>query len=168
MRSTIIPAQITTIEDKIAGNLNFTQILLLMIPVFTSLVLYAFIAPQLELTPAKIGLSIIVFGLSIILSMRYRGKVLLDWLIIYSRYSLRPGYYLFDKNDRYLRDIYLPEVKLPPKPLEAVNQPKQTTHPTYTMNQVVYFDDLLSHHQLNIALNQRKGGFDVAYQQVDR
>jgi len=29
MRTTIIPAQITTVEDKIAGSLNMTQILIL-------------------------------------------------------------------------------------------------------------------------------------------
>ena len=28
MRSTVVPAQITTIEDKIAGNLNFIQVFL--------------------------------------------------------------------------------------------------------------------------------------------
>jgi hypothetical protein len=33
MRTRVIPAQITTVEDRIAGNLNLTQILLLMIPV---------------------------------------------------------------------------------------------------------------------------------------
>ena len=30
MRTTIVPAQMTTVEDRIAGNLNFTQIFLLV------------------------------------------------------------------------------------------------------------------------------------------
>ena len=41
MRTTVIPAQITTVEDKIAGSLNLTQILILMIPVFWATIVYA-------------------------------------------------------------------------------------------------------------------------------
>jgi hypothetical protein len=34
MKTTIIPAQITTVEDKIAGNLSFAQILLFLAALF--------------------------------------------------------------------------------------------------------------------------------------
>ena len=34
MRTTVVPAQVTTVEDKIAGNLGLSQLLLLTLPVF--------------------------------------------------------------------------------------------------------------------------------------
>ena len=36
MRTTVVPAQVTTVEDRIIGKLGFSQIVLLMIPVFLS------------------------------------------------------------------------------------------------------------------------------------
>lgn len=41
MRSTVIPAQVTTVEDTIAGNLTITQIMLLIAPVLLSTAIYA-------------------------------------------------------------------------------------------------------------------------------
>ena len=46
MRSTVIPAQITTVEDKIAGNFNLVQILLMMAPVLIATLLYTIIPTQ--------------------------------------------------------------------------------------------------------------------------
>jgi len=34
MRTRVIPAQITTVEDKIVGNLNLMQMAILMVPIF--------------------------------------------------------------------------------------------------------------------------------------
>jgi hypothetical protein len=36
MRTTVIPAQITTVEDRIAANLNLTQIILLLASLFVA------------------------------------------------------------------------------------------------------------------------------------
>ena len=99
MRSKPIPAQITTVEDKIAGNLNLTQIMLLMVPVFFTTAAYAVFPPTMQLAIYKIPLVLVVLVLSLILSMRIKGKVVLNWLVILLRYNTRPRYYLFNKND---------------------------------------------------------------------
>lgn len=46
MKTTVVPAQITTVEDKIAGSLTFTQIIMLVIPLLTSTAIYVLILPS--------------------------------------------------------------------------------------------------------------------------
>lgn len=108
MRTTIIPAQITTIEDKIAGSLNFTQILLLMAPVLWGTLVYTIFSPVLKIAPYKIGLVLIVTAISLILAMRVKEKIIAEWLGILLSYRLRPKYYLFTKNDLTERVVDLP------------------------------------------------------------
>lgn len=108
MRNTVIPAQITTVEDKIAGNLNLTQILLLMTPVLITTLLYSLVSPAMKLTLLKmilIGLSTLVCG---ILAIRVKGRVILNWLAVFIKFKLRPSFFVFNKNDCYLREIETP------------------------------------------------------------
>ena len=108
MRNTVIPAQITTVEDKIAGNLNLTQILLLMTPVLITTLFYSLLTPAMKLTTIKmilIGLSSLVCG---ILAIRVKGRVILNWLAVFIKFKLRPSFFVFNKNDCYLREIEVP------------------------------------------------------------
>lgn len=111
MRTTAIPAQITTVEDKIAGNLNLTQIMLLLAPVFLSTFIYAVLPERLHFTPYKIALIATSFITFVFLSLRIKERVVLNWLIVLVSYWARPHLYLFNKNDLYLRDAYLPDTK---------------------------------------------------------
>jgi hypothetical protein len=122
MRTTVIPAQITTVEDKIAGNLNLTQIFILMIPVFWTTIVYAIFPLRMRMEWYKLPLILTVLILCLILSLRIKGKVVLNWLIVLIRYNLRPKYYLFNKNDTYLRALDLPQIpKRPYKLPEFAN-----------------------------------------------
>src|SRR5258706_11439844 len=112
MRTTIIPAQITTIEDKIAGSLNFTQILLLMTPVLWGALVYTLFALVMKLAPYKIGLVLFVTMISLILAMRVKEKIVAEWLGILVSYRLRPKYYLFTKNDITERIVDLPFIEI--------------------------------------------------------
>lgn len=103
MKTTIVPAQVTTVEDKIAGNLNFTQLLLLVTPVFISGALFAFLPPFMNLRGYKIVISVLIAVVCMTLAIRIKGKILLLWISIIGRYNLRPRYYLYDKNDLHLR-----------------------------------------------------------------
>ena len=49
MKTQVIPAQITTVEDKIVGSLTFSQLLLLLTPVALVALIYAFMPPLMEL-----------------------------------------------------------------------------------------------------------------------
>lgn len=108
MRTTIIPAQITTVEDKIAGSLNFAQILLLMMPVLWGTLVYAVFAPTMKLTPYKISLVLFVSAISLILAIRVKDKIVAEWIGVLLRYKLRPKFYFFNKNDLAERTIDLP------------------------------------------------------------
>ena len=97
-----IPAQITTVEDKIAGSLNLTQMTLLIIPVFVFMAIYVVFAPSMQFAWYKIPLFILSGSIPPILAIRIKEKIVLTWLVILLRYNLRPAYYLFNKNDSYL------------------------------------------------------------------
>lgn len=107
MRSTVIPAQITTVEDKIAGSLSMTQVMLLMVPVIFATLTYIILPQRMQIETYKIALVLVVLLFSVILSLRIKGKVVLNWLTILLKYNLRAKYYIYNKNDVFLRDIVL-------------------------------------------------------------
>jgi len=109
MRTTIIPAQITTVEDKIAGTLNLTQVMLLMIPVIFTTIAYVILPLKMHIEGYKLVLVFIVLAISLILALRIKDKVVLNWLVVLLKYNLRAKYYIYNKNDTYLRDIILPK-----------------------------------------------------------
>lgn len=165
MKNTIIPAQITTVEDKIAGNLNLTQIMLLMLPVFSGIVFYAMIFPQMKISITKIILESIIFIVSSVLAIRIKGKLIVNWLIVILKFNLRPKYYLFDKNDSYLREIYLPVFK---------TQKVVKTSKAKVTKKIIQITDEVETHKLNnliknqsISYKLNKGGaINVAFEQV--
>lgn len=112
MRTTIIPAQITTIEDKIAGSLNLAQILLLMTPILWGTLIYTVCTPVMKIAPYKIGLVLFVTIVCLILAMRVKEKIVAEWVGVLSRYKLRPKHYVFTKNDLTERVVDLPFVEL--------------------------------------------------------
>lgn len=119
MKTQVIPAQITTVEDKIAGNLNLMQILLLLVPVFTMGIVYIVFPPYMKFVVYKAPIILIVSLLSLTLAIRIKGKIILKWLVILFKYNVRPKYYIFNKNDSYLRTIDLPT--FPKKQLFKLN-----------------------------------------------
>ena len=106
MKMTVVPAQVTTVEDRIIGNLGFSQILLLIVPVFAAAGIFLLLPPFMGGALYKyviMGIVALLFGL---LSIRIKGKILASWLVTIVRYNLRPKYYLFNKNVTTGRDEY--------------------------------------------------------------
>lgn len=172
MRSQPIPAQITTVEDKIAGNLNLTQIILLMVPVFFTTIAYAIFPPQMHLAVYKFPLVLLVLIVSLVLSMRIKGKVVLNWLVIVLGYNLRPKYYLFNKNDTHLRILDLPVFekkqrkifKKAPAKLE-----KSVSIPIFGLNDLVKLQTFMSSPKYSFVLKPgKKGGFNVSVGQIQK
>lgn len=115
MRSTVIPAQVTTVEDTIAGNLTLIQIILLILPVLLSTAIYAVLPAKLTLTAYKIPLIAISTIVFIMLSLRIKGRIVLHWLSILATYFFRPHIFVFDKNTVYAREVIaLPAKKVSP------------------------------------------------------
>ena len=123
MRSTVIPAQITTVEDKIAGNFSLSQILLMMAPVLMATLLYTIVPTSMSFGKGKIIFTIIFSIIFLTLAIRVKNKIVGEWLVVWLRFKLRPEIYVFDKNDNYLRPIYLKEkagVKVKTKEIKKV------------------------------------------------
>ena len=119
MRTTIIPAQITTVEDKIAGSLNMTQILILMFPVLWTAIVYLLFYPAMKLTIYKLPLILLVTLVCVILILRIKEKIIAEWLGVLLKFRLRPKYYLFNKNDLTNRTVDIPDL-----PIEFVTAKK--------------------------------------------
>ncbi|HUV42989.1 MAG TPA: hypothetical protein VMY36_03780 [Patescibacteria group bacterium] len=104
MKTTPIPAQVTTVEDKIAANLSLTQLILLLAPLFISVFVFAVLPERMYFNPYKIiliALSLVIF---LTLAIRVKERIVLNWLILLVAYYLRPHLFVFDKNDDYLRE----------------------------------------------------------------
>ena len=157
MRTTIIPAQITTVEDKIAGNLNFTQLVLLVIPLIINCLVYTLLPERMHLNQYKTVLMISSFATFAILAIRVKGKVLVNWLIIIFQYNLRPKYYIFNKNDLSARKI---EITLGKK--EADAKTKVTiTRESSAFSGLADLEKLLTSKTSSIRFKPNKGGIYV-------
>jgi len=115
MRTTIIPAQITTIEDKIAGSLSLTQILILIIPIFWTAVIYVVIGPTMKVTSLKLCLVLVVLIICLLLIIRIKDKIVANWLKVIVSYQNRPRYWLYNKNDLTNRIVDIPLEVVTPK-----------------------------------------------------
>ena len=172
MRTTVIPAQITTVEDKIAGNLNLTQILILMVPIFWTTIVYTLFSPMMRLAWYKIPVVLVVLFLSLILSLRIKGKVVVEWLFVLVKYQARPKYYLFNKNDSYLRMLDLPvnerkPVKLPRK--HPVKKEAKQTAPNWSIADFVKLERLIASSKYTLSFKSaKKGGVNVAFSKVKK
>lgn len=105
MRTTIIPAQVTTVEDTIAGNFNLTQIVLFVSSLLANTFIYALVPKQLSFSLPKIVLILMVFALFLTLAIRIKQRLILNWLIILAGFSIRPHIYLFNKNSLFAREV---------------------------------------------------------------
>ena len=145
MRTTIIPAQITTVEDKIAGSLNMTQILILMAPLLWTAIIYILLIPSMKLTSFKLVLIIISTATSGILALRIKDKIVAEWLGVLLKYRLRPKYYLFNKNDLTNRTLDIPEL-----PVEQIAVKKSVKKISKSQNMDLdIFDQVKLEHLIN-------------------
>jgi hypothetical protein len=105
MKTTVVPAQVTTVEDKIAGNLGVAQMMLLAAPVFGGSLLFVILPPFFSYAVYKVVLLVCLAVLCGVLAIRIKGQILLLWAVIFLKYNLRPRYFVYDKNDVYLRSV---------------------------------------------------------------
>lgn len=167
MKSTVVPAQITTVEDKIAGNLSVTQLMLLIAPVMLTGLLFAIVPPMIKLTAIKLTVALVFAFVCLTLAVRIKGTLLLNWLIIIGRYNLRPRRYVLDKNDSYLRYIepaHVNEQSVVVKDEAApqVRPLKQQLAASEVIRLQTAIDDPRSQFQLFTS----KGGLHVRIQQI--
>ena len=145
MRTTIIPAQITTVEDKIAGSLNMTQILIMMFPILWTAIIYILLAPSMKLVGYKLTLILFATSTCLILAFRIKEKIVAEWLGILVTYRLRPKYWLFNKNDTINRTIDI--LELPVEHILAIKHAKKSV--VATKPGIGQLDQLRLEHLIN-------------------
>jgi hypothetical protein len=167
MKSTIVPAQITTVEDKIAGNLSLSQLLLLVTPAFIGSAIYIILPPFLNMADYKAVLMAIVMIAFALLAIRIKEKILLQWALIILRYNLRPRYHIFDKNNAHLRDVVPVKLEEPveepvvAKEVERVQLPKLSTADT------VMLEGIIANPKANLRfMTDKKGALNVRFNEV--
>lgn len=171
MKTTVIPAQVTTIEDKIVGNLNLTQIILLMVPVFWVTIVYAVFYPAMKLAWYKLPLVLIVTLISLTLCIRIKGKLILDWLVVLIKFNVRPKYYIYNKNDQFSRQIDLPVLEIKTKVVKKIKAEKEdkVKIPNIDIRQLIQLDNLIEDQNVSVRLRAgKKGGFNVAFEQIQK
>ncbi len=170
MRTQVIPAQITTVEDKIAGNLNGTQLFLLMIPILYTTLDYAIFYPHMHVSVIKILSALFVLIASILLSLRIKGKVVFNWLIVILAYNIRPKYYVCNKNDTYLRqlDLLTPEKHSHTHISNAhavKKEPQEVAE--YGVKELLQLEKLIGDTKRGLTFRwNRKGGLHVAFNEI--
>jgi hypothetical protein len=106
MKQTIVPAQVTTVEDRIAGNLSMSQLALLIAPLFVDSLFYMVLPRPMHFSFYKAVLMALSAVLCCLAAIRVRGKILLLWAVTVARYNVRPKYYLYNKNSLAGREQY--------------------------------------------------------------
>lgn len=157
MKTTIVPAQVTTVEDKITGNLGVSQMLLLVAPVFIGSLLFVLLPPFYEYAVYKVVLLAMLALFCMTLAIRIRGKIVLSWIGIMLHYNMRPKYYVFNKNDMHLRYEEYPEDESVMVTAEK-KQSHQTVAGLITLPDAVSVEQLIANPSANFRLKVSKKG----------
>lgn len=167
MRSTVVPAQVTTAEDKIAGSLGLSQLLLLTLPVFGGSALFVLLPPFFNYAVYKVVLIVCFASLCGLLAIRIKGQILLFWLIAIIRYNTRARYYVFNKNSAHLRD-HMPTLKT--KEIAEERHTKKTIAqrlPQLSTAELVHIEEIIANPQANLHFRtNRKGELSVHITEV--
>lgn len=167
MRSTVVPAQITTVEDKIAGSLGLSQLILLTVPIFGGSALFVFLPPFFNYATYKVVLITVFAALCGLLAIRIKGKILLLWGVVLLRYNSRPKYYVFNKNNMHLRET-APVVK-EEKATKQIKTKKKAHSllPKLSTAELVQAESILANPNANLRLEvTKKGRLNVRFTEV--
>lgn len=107
MKSSIVPAQVTSHEDTITANLTLTQIILLIIPVFICTLVLSTIPPFMHLTLVKLIIALFISLPFLILSLRINGTLVLALFKLRVSFYSRPHLYLMSLRPKCLCDKHI-------------------------------------------------------------
>ena len=170
MRSQVIPAQITTVEDKIAGNLSLSQIMLLLSPVLIATFIYAFLPPTMMLVWYKLALALFFVVVCLTLAIRVKGRIIASWLVVLLRYNARPKYYVYNKNSIAYREIIEPELLVVAEVEEELAQNVNTARNiSPIIKDILQLNHILDTTDFNLTYRAgKKGGLNVAFEKIAR
>ncbi len=98
-----------------------------------------------------------VFGT---LALRYKDRIIADWLVVYFRYKARPRVYVFNKNDIFARELPVGTSKLKEE-TATVEEPSGKGITKYDKSvEPSYLRTIIA------VKPSKKGGLDVEYQEA--
>jgi hypothetical protein len=158
MKRSIVPAQITTVEDKVLGNLTPQQAGLISVPLVLGVLFYVVLPAHFHLELYKI---VIIVGLELvgaILSIRINDQMLAFWVAMKVNYNLRPRYYIYNKNDPYLRHV--PAEPSKPKNAATLNATKvqHEAIPEIEVQRAVLIEEMMADERVNLRFKTTKKG----------
>lgn len=157
MRSTVVPAQVTTVEDRIAGSLGLSQLLLLLVPVFVGSILYVILPPFFAYHVYKVVLFVILAVVCGSLAIRIKGQILLLWLVSILRYNIRPRYFVYSKNSLCARDVVVDE-QVVTETVPNVVEEELSSHVGLSTEDMIRVEDLLTNPAANVRFSTTKKG----------
>lgn len=162
MKTTVVPAQITTVEDRITGSLTLPQIVLLVMSMVIGALIYAVVMPKMHIGSIKLTLIIIEFIFFGGLALRFNGKIVGEWLVIYLRYNSRPRRYIFTRNDTTHRQVIVEKmIKTKTNEQTQDNEIKKTDKPL-TLLEELHIGKIFDNSDISISFKpSKKGGLDV-------
>lgn len=160
MRVTAIPAQVTTVEDRITGSLNLTQLVLLCVPVFAGGLLFGLFPPVMHSAPYKVVLIVMMGVLCGACAVRVKGTIVLLWVGVLLRYWLRPRYYVFNKRSIHGREQYRAPTE-PPDTNADEGSKRTRTQLLLSLEDLVRVQEFIENPATNLAFETRKGGLYV-------
>jgi hypothetical protein len=152
------------------GSLGFSQLALLVIPVFIAAALFVILPPVMHSSAYKYAIMIVIGLLMGILAIRIKGKIILFWLITILRYNLRPKYYLFNKNTDTLRDNPQHNMQTEEEE-EAKSVTKRDTAklPRLALHDATRVLETIQRQNSNLRFEMtKKGGLRVRFTEVDK
>ncbi len=169
MKTAIVPAQVTTVEDRLAGNLTISQLRLMVAGLGVATRIYVLVGPKYHITLLKGLIAAATMIAFIGLSIRIRGKILADWIIILTRFVQRPRRYVFTKNDLATRTTIIlteePEQLVTATPLLT----ERSQAKSLSVREQVKVGSLLENPALAIRFAVgEKGGLDVSLTPLKR
>lgn len=162
MKTTVVPAQITSVEDRIAGNFTFSQVILLIFALLISAALYLVIPPRTGFSAIKISLIAINLIIFCGLAIRWNGKIVAQWLVVYFQFTNRPRIYTFTKNDLTARSVPQ-EIVEKKKVKKRVEEKAIITETPLTISEQLQLKSLIDNSSLSMSFElSKKGGVNVS------
>ena len=128
--------------------------------------MYAVAPPNFHLTLYKIGIAVVLEIVGATLSIRIKDKIVLLWLITVLKYNLRPRYYLYNKNDTFMRPAIVDE---PEKAAEKAAVPAAAAPkvPTLALHDALRVREIMADPRANLQYIARKDGkLNVVIQEI--
>lgn len=165
MTSVAVPAQITTVEDKVFAGLTPLQLGLMTTPLCVGFLAYAAMPPSFRMVLYKLVGVILLEIIGLAASIRIKDQILVKWIVIKMRYNLRPRYYVYNKNDAYLRESAKPT----PTSAKEESEPVETTRASKSqldIAQVVKLESIMADPRAKMRFVMGKEGTSVVIHEI--